>query len=181
MHDSSCWELSGPLERAILSPGARTRRCGYGHSGDDDEAISHACPPSTGTDAAPNKYASDRRTFRQLLSVPQLDVSVYGLEADSRPARLANVRPQVLEVHPAADRHLEIRVQRPIDGLQVHIRAELATELDDDVSGDRREAHRRVRVHLAESRADVAVDARRVDRSAGGAHVDLAVDSSGVD
>ena len=83
-----------------------------------------------------NTYAPDRRTsFAALLSMPQLDASVHRLEADSWTARLANVASEGASgsTRPR-DRHLEICVQRAIDRLQVNIRAEVATELNDDVS-----------------------------------------------
>ena len=53
------------------------------------------------------------RSGTDQLPAPQLDVAVHRLEADLRPAGAADVRPEMLRVQPTAQRHLEVRVQRP--------------------------------------------------------------------
>src|SRR5947209_15870965 len=58
----------------------------------------------------------------------QLDVAVHRLELDAGPARAADVGTDVFRVEASADGHREIRVQRPVDRLQVHVPAEIAGE-----------------------------------------------------
>src|SRR5947209_871821 len=126
-------------------------------------------------------YVSTDGSDINSLLVAQLDVAVDGLEANSGAARLPDVGPKMLWIQPASERHLEIGVQRTVERLQVDICSEITTELDDDVPGNGREAHRSVGIQPPQFRTHVAVDAGRVDRPASGADFDFAVDRGGFD
>src|SRR5579884_62179 len=86
-----------------------------------------------------------------LLPFPQLDVALHRFELDPGTARLPDVRAQVFGIEPPAHRHLEVRVERAVDGLQLDVGAEITRELDAHASIDRRELHVIVRVHLADA------------------------------
>src|SRR4029079_4970646 len=121
-------------------------------------------------------------SYRDLppLSLSELDVPVDGLELEPGAAGLADMRPEMLGIEPAAHRHFEVREQGSIHRLEIHVAAEVAGEVHDDAPVHRLEFHVRVGIDAAHSRPDVAVDVGRVDRSAGRADVHFAVHGAGV-
>src|SRR5690242_20162077 len=58
------------------------------------------------------------------LALSQLDASVDGLELHARSAGPPDMGAQMLRVQPAADRHLEVRVQRAVHRRQIDVAAE---------------------------------------------------------
>src|SRR6476646_11557427 len=87
------------------------------------------------------------------LSLSKLDISVDGLELEPGPTGLADMRPEMLRIEPAAHRHLEVREQGPVHGLEVDVAAEVAGEVHDDAAVHRLELHVRVGIDAAHSRA----------------------------
>src|SRR5947209_3370966 len=82
-----------------------------------------------GPTRSPVKYARGAGRLRAaracLLSVSELDASVDRFKADARPARLPDMRPQMLWVEAAADGHLEVGVQRAVERLEINVGAKI--------------------------------------------------------
>src|SRR5678815_3581662 len=90
-------------------------------------------------------------SYRDLppLSLSELDVPVDGLELEPGAAGLADMRPEMLRIEPAAHRHLEVREQGSIHRLEIHVAAEVAGEVHDVVPVHRLELHVRVGIDAA--------------------------------
>src|SRR6185437_4359775 len=115
------------------------------------------------------------------LPPPQLDAAVHRFELEMRAAGLADVGMQVFGIDAAAQRHLEVGIQRAVHRFEIDVAAEVGRELDADAAVHRRELHVGVGIDAADTGADAAVDVAGVDRSAARGDIDLAVDRAGVD
>src|SRR5512146_2152866 len=105
--------------------------------------------PYKNTRGRERKFPGRASTQSGRLALSQLDAPVHGAHLDRRTTRLADVRPEVPRIETAAHRHLEIGVERAIDGGELDVAAKITGELDDDAAVHRVEVHIGVGVDAA--------------------------------
>src|SRR5262249_8993877 len=134
-----------------------------------------SCHCTSGCDRKPT--APPNGKFRSAaaarLTLSKLDVSVDGREAHTALTRLADVRAKMLGIESAAERHLEVRVERPIHGREVYVAVEFARKLDAHAAVHGAEVHPVGGIHVTHSNANAPIRGLGVDRSTGRRHLHL--------